>query len=292
MAQVGQRVYNQAGTGDLRPISIKVIGLSYKRKKDMDTIKREIIFLVCCLGFIAGCATGLTPISTYRAPISSHKIGKEPELGIVSKVEVGEAIYAEFDYIEIEQEGGQSFERARLIDGYNNSFYLGRIKIESGYLLVGYSDANGSKQYCTTTANYYDPLLGPYDIVCFFDSNDDGMFDKVRTTKMLLGSWKNISDVPYNKELVSEVTGGVKGQRIEKGFKYELLYQGVSAGTIKVAYREYSDNFARPAFYQEVNYELNSSGATTINFKGVEIEVLNASNNGISYKVTKGFRVK
>ncbi len=149
---------------------------------------RKIIFLACCLGFITSCATALAPITTYRAPVSTHKIGKEPELGIVAKVEVGEAIYAEFDYIEIEQEGGQSFERARLINGYNNSFYLGRIKIESGYLLVGYSDASGSKQYCTITANYYPPLGGPYDIVCFFDSNNDGMFDKVLTTEIMLGS--------------------------------------------------------------------------------------------------------
>ncbi len=61
---------------------------------------------------------------------------------------------------------------------------------------------------------------------------------------------------------------------------------------MRVAYREYSDNFARPAFYQEVNYELNPTGTTTVNFKGVEIEVLNATNNGISYKVIKGFRNK
>lgn len=252
---------------------------------------KPILFLWCYL-FIAGCATALTPISTYVPSVSKHRVGKEPGLGIVTQVQVGEAIYTEFDYVEVEQEEARIFEGARLINGYTESFALGRISIEPGDLLLGYKDTGGSRQYCTTSTKYYDLLVGPYDIVCFSDESDDGNLDRVRVPRIMLGSWKSKVFVPYKKEDIKEMTGSFKDRRYENGFKFELIYQGASNGTMKIAYREYIDNFARPAFYQEVNYVLNSTDVTTINFKGVEIDVINANNNGITYRTRKGFRSK
>jgi hypothetical protein len=40
------------------------------------------------------------------------------------------------------------------------------------------------------------------------------------------------------------------------GYRWELLYDGVDGSTLKVTYREYKDDLARPAFFQSASYTL------------------------------------
>ena len=42
------------------------------------------------------------------------------------------------------------------------------------------------------------------------------------------------------------------------GFKYELLYQGISASVVSILYREYADSLVRPAFQQDLSYRLRN----------------------------------
>ncbi|MBM4135396.1 MAG: hypothetical protein FJ241_01025 [Nitrospira sp.] len=69
----------------------------------------------------------------------------------------------------------------------------------------------------------------------------------------------------------------------EGSFKQELVYNGKSKDTIKVQYREYKDNFARPAFFHELTYDLTES--KEIGFRGMIIEVLEATNSKIKFIV-------
>jgi hypothetical protein len=48
-------------------------------------------------------------------------------------------------------------------------------------------------------------------------------------------------------------------------------------------YREFKDNLARPAFTQELKYDLGQS--RVIGYKGARFEVLDAGNTAITYKV-------
>lgn len=223
-----------------------------------------ILFFV----LITGCATTITPLSVYNA-------GKEPGFEITTQVDVGEAIYTEFDYIEQES--------AYLINGYMKSIGLGKINIEPGYLLLGYL-GDGEKQYCTPTLKYNDPFVGPYDIVCFSDSNNDkNGFDKIRVPTIYFGSWTDLNDsIPYKLGVAAAA----------KGTKFELIYQGIFNGTLKITYREYIDSLARPAFFQEVNYTLNPNGITNISFRGAEIDIIEANNNRITYRIKNGFKNK
>jgi len=72
------------------------------------------------------------------------------------------------------------------------------------------------------------------------------------------------------------------GNRPEE-FKAELIYNGVSKNTIKISYREFLRDMARPAFYQELNYDLDKSDL--IQFKTFRIKVLNADNSTIRFVV-------
>ncbi len=69
----------------------------------------------------------------------------------------------------------------------------------------------------------------------------------------------------------------------EGSFKQELLYNGKSKDTIKLQYREYRDNLARPAFFQDLTYDLTES--KEIGFRGMMIEVLEATNSKIKFIV-------
>jgi len=69
----------------------------------------------------------------------------------------------------------------------------------------------------------------------------------------------------------------------EGSFKQEFIYNGKSKDTIKLQYREYKDDLARMAFFQDLNYDLSES--KIIGFRGMMIEVLDATNSRIKFIV-------
>ena len=71
-------------------------------------------------------------------------------------------------------------------------------------------------------------------------------------------------------------------------FQQTLLYSGRVGDKLKISYREFSNNQARPAFNNEVEYDFSTS--KTIGYKGASIEVINADNNSITYKVIRNFK--
>jgi hypothetical protein len=70
-------------------------------------------------------------------------------------------------------------------------------------------------------------------------------------------------------------------------FKQEFIYNGRVGNALKFVYREYIDDYARPAFTQDLQYDLSES--KIIGFRGLRIEVLNATNTNIEYKVLNQF---
>lgn len=80
-----------------------------------------------------------------------------------------------------------------------------------------------------------------------------------------------------------------KKQLSEKGnsFQQTLIYSGRVGEKINIGYREFSNNTARPAFNNDVEYDLSSSN--TIGYKGALIEVLKADNSSITYKLIRNF---
>jgi len=71
-------------------------------------------------------------------------------------------------------------------------------------------------------------------------------------------------------------------------FQQTLVYSGRVGDRIRAGYREFSNNMARPAFNNEVEYDLSSS--SIIGYKGASIEILKADNLSITYRVISTFR--
>lgn len=70
-------------------------------------------------------------------------------------------------------------------------------------------------------------------------------------------------------------------------FQQTLIYLGKSGQVIKLAYREFNGDFIRPAFSTEVTYDLSETNK--IGYMNCEIEVVEATNTYIKYKVLKNF---
>lgn len=70
-------------------------------------------------------------------------------------------------------------------------------------------------------------------------------------------------------------------------FQQTLIYSGRVGSKINIGYREFSNNLARPAFNNDVEYDLTES--RIIGYKGARLEVLEATNESITYRVLRNF---
>jgi len=69
------------------------------------------------------------------------------------------------------------------------------------------------------------------------------------------------------------------------GFSSQIDYSGKSKDEITLTYREFSDGWSRPAFSQELKYDLSEGNEFA--FRGSLFEILNATNTEITYRVTR-----
>ena len=79
----------------------------------------------------------------------------------------------------------------------------------------------------------------------------------------------------------------MRSKASQDSFQQTLLYSGRVGNKINVSYREFSSSMARPAFNNDVEYDLDDSNI--IGYKGALIEVLDADNQSITYKLIKNF---
>lgn len=83
-----------------------------------------------------------------------------------------------------------------------------------------------------------------------------------------------------SKPLFVKSSDPSRGQR---AFKCQIIFSGLSGNTIKAVYREFVDDYARPAFSQDLQYNLDES--KEIAYKTVKIQVIKVSNSSIDFKV-------
>ena len=70
-------------------------------------------------------------------------------------------------------------------------------------------------------------------------------------------------------------------------FQQTLIYNGRVGNKLRIGYREFSNTLARPAFNNEVEYDLDES--SLIGYRGARIEVIEAGNQYITYKLLQNF---
>lgn len=122
--------------------------------------------------------------------------------------------------------------------------------------------------------------------MCFFDPASEtlrprqiGRFREAQVAGTIRGTEVAV-DLPYR---IEDAMSG-------SGSRTELLYQGLDRGAVRLSFREFVNELARPAFTQESTYTLEPGGrSTTISLRRARIETLSASNNEIRYRVIAAF---
>ncbi|MDT8427070.1 MAG: hypothetical protein RQ733_13960 [Methyloprofundus sp.] len=114
------------------------------------------------------------------------------------------------------------------------------------------------------------------------DIDCDGKFD-------LSKSGDNLHEpVPYTVEKKDHFIAMASGS-----YKKEVIYQGKIGNKINMLYREFFANgdqfMIRDAFTQKIEYELDENGKALVGFKGLRMDIIEASNNSIKYKIIKDF---
>jgi hypothetical protein len=106
------------------------------------------------------------------------------------------------------------------------------------------------------------------------------LFDKDKGSKNVCLSREVCGTIGFSVEQKTDIAA--------VSFQQTLLYSGKIGNRITLGYREFSNTTARPAFNNDVAYDLSES--TVLGYKGARIEVIKATNTDITYKVISGFR--
>lgn len=69
-------------------------------------------------------------------------------------------------------------------------------------------------------------------------------------------------------------------------FRKDFMYNGRVGNSLKFTYREFVNDLARPAFTQDLQYDLTESDI--IGFRDARIKITDATNTSLKYKVLKG----
>jgi hypothetical protein len=111
---------------------------------------------------------------------------------------------------------------------------------------------------------------------CFLDDDGDGVFDRDAFSQTSSAS-KMKSPAPYE---LADIPVSGRG-----ALKRVILYQGADAGTLKLSYREFSDDMARPAFNEELSIPLAKEFPQKVAAKGVVITVFKIDGMGLTYQI-------
>ena len=212
--------------------------------------------------FISGC---VSPQNNYRPLITEIST---PAIGKISTAYVGDELVKQ----------GKFFER----DAIKISQPL-KVGLLGAYTLMpGFYAKTGEDR----ESEFYLPDSGP----------DAGMIQKgmLSDPPKSVQLHKNENRIcvitVFNVATCAESRGVTRTRRLvlsEDSFQQTLIYSGKVGNKINIGYREFSNSHARPAFNNDVEYDLNES--KVIGYKGAKIEVIEANNQFIKYKVMQNF---
>lgn len=259
------------------------------------TYRTPKIVCLSTLIIASGCASTQTPaIKTY---FPTEMTVQEPKVGVGTSVEIGESLMfwkhgPAQEFIGVKKQVQFEYQNASL-------------SLDSGdYKVTG---IQGSKLTASVTKLKNGSVTIPLpQNSAYIALGPDGCFFVVEPTLVLAPSKRTtptegISGI-FSGERAIFGSGGAEPTKVDLGsevcslqkeivahpkdsFKKELLYLGKSGNTINLTYREFSDNFARPAFTNNLQYDLGDGNV--IGYQGARFKVISADNTSITYEVIK-----
>lgn len=211
---------------------------------------------------LAACAT---PQYNYRADMVEIS---EPPLGTINVKSVGEILLRQGRYSETD---------ALLLHKTTTVGLVGTYTFSPGYYTKVGEDSRSF---------FYEPEIGPEGggIV-------KGVFaDPYKSMQAHKDGSKLCGISAFNGQVCNDDTNFEFVRRASltaNSFQRSLLYNGRHGSKINIGYREFSNNTARPAFNNDVEYDLADS--KIIAYKGAELEIIEATNQHLKYRLVKNF---
>ncbi|NAS06211.1 hypothetical protein GPS47_11510 [Acinetobacter haemolyticus] len=218
-------------------------------------MKNIILAMGLAIGLV-GCAA-----PKYNYVAVPQNVSKPP-IGSVNEAYVGDQLLVQGTYTERD---------AYYVPEAQKKFL---INIPKGYYLKTGEDQNGS---------HYSPLNNIPDganipnssgIISLLVTNDNSLC----LISMYLQKSCHFKDIGENRKV---------SVAMDNSFQQTLIYSGKVGNKINIGYREFSSSVARPAFNNDVEYDLSES--KQIGYKGALLEIIDATNQSIKYKVLRNF---
>ncbi len=201
---------------------------------------------------------------TRRITITPEKLTiLTPELNVVNKSEIGITL--------VSKEIGQNFKAIKIKSEFKAKPRNSVKTIKEGAIFIN------------------DTYTEKYDLFHYQSDKTFGIAISKNGTDILIykvgidGNGINFIRTKQNIEYTETVAPFIK----EDYYKQEFIYNGRVGNALKFIYREYINDYARPAFTQDLQYDLAES--KIIGFRGLRIEILNATNTKIEYKMLNNF---
>ena len=119
-------------------------------------------------------------------------------------------------------------------------------------------------------------------VICLVDIDRDGTFERWMYLKRE-AYYMLPAPIKYDVTLVEELE-----RPASISLRQDLLYQGLGKGVVRFSYREFTDGgMARPAFTQDLSYELDAEGKAEIGFRGLRARVIKATNQNVTVIVDR-----
>ena len=239
-------------------------------------MKIQSIWLVAtCLALPVAAREGAPQPKPFIEYSTSYIL--RPALGESARAEVGESLYSEGASTITKKLTGTVMEAVSVqMENYRLDVAAGSVRP------VSIRAGSPRPMMCFPVSRTgFGSLFGNRGFfACLVDTKGVKTFDAA-TFAHQAGDFPLDKPVPYVVE-VSETLA------IEQDkFQIEVLYQGMSKGEVKISYREFMNGTARPAFTQDVSYELDADGTAVIGFKGMRLKVLKATGHSIEYVLEK-----
>lgn len=230
--------------------------------------------LVCFLLATALVATGCTSLQVHQGPELTNYVRTTPLLDQQTQTNVGAVLLSQ--HKEVARRG------LRLTSGFSGRVGGAPVSVTPQDFLLR-ATANSQPALCTERLTMSNLVGVPVKPTCF-----GGLIgEDIATTVMVPADamwWSQTLASP----LKVETTEVPVSQR--DVLRRELVYLGTTtsarfAGTvIRIGYREFLDDLARPAFSQEVSYDVTSL-PTQISYQNATIEVLAVGSGSLTYRV-------
>lgn len=206
---------------------------------------------------IGGRAMRFLIAATFAAlltgPVGAEtKVGVQPQVGVERTVTAGSAIFEKYRY-EVARLAFAQFDAVR-------GTLTGDIRVSAGEPLHQV-DSNARFKACMAS--------GP----CGLDDDGDGKFDRVSLDEVV-GALKLKAPVPYElREVPIQSTNG--------NFRQIIIYLGANSDTLRLSYREFSNDMSRPAFTEELTFPISKSFPQKIAFKDIRATLLGIDGEGL-----------